>query len=76
MEGKILELLKDLQPSFDFEEGVDFIAEGYLDSFDLVTLIGELEDTFSVIISALELTPENFASVESICKLVRKSKKR
>ena len=76
MEDKILEMLKDLQPVFDFEEGVDFTEEGYLDSFDIITLISELEETFSVTISALETIPENFSSVKNICGLVERSKKK
>ena len=76
MNEKILEILKDLQPTFDFEEDVNFTEEGYLDSFDIITLISELEDIFSVVISALETLPENFASVESIANLVNRSKKR
>ncbi|MCH5278067.1 MAG: acyl carrier protein [Desulfovibrionaceae bacterium] len=75
MEKKVLDMLKELQPTCDFAEGVDFIDAGYLDSFDIVTLISELEKTFSVSISALDIVPENFASVQSICDLVRRSKK-
>ena len=75
MENKVRDMLKELQPTYDFEDGVDFIEEGYLDSFDVVTLIPELEEAFSVSISALDIVPENFASVQSICDLVRRSAK-
>jgi len=76
MESKVLDMLKDLQPGFDFEDGVDFAKEGYLDSFDIITLIRDLEDAFSVTVSALETLPENFSSVESICNLVKRSRKK
>lgn len=75
MEKKVQDMLRELQPTYDFEDGVDFIEQGYLDSFDVVTLIPELEEVFSVSISALDIVPENFASVRSICELVRRSKK-
>lgn len=75
MEAQILTMLKDLQPTYDFEENADFIEQGYLDSFDVVTLVAELEEAFSVSISALDIIPENFASVVSICELVQRSKK-
>ncbi len=74
MEEKVYAILKELQPTYDFEEGVNFIAEGYLDSFDVVTLVAELEATFHVSINALEIVPENFCSVAAICALVRRSK--
>ena len=75
MEEQVLRLLKELQPTYAFEEGVDFIEQSYLDSFDVVTLVTELEETFSVSISALDIIPENFSSVKSICALVRRSAK-
>lgn len=75
METQILSMLKELQPTYEFEEGADFIEQGYLDSFDVVTLVAELEETFSVSLSALDIIPENFASVVSICALVQRSKK-
>lgn len=75
MKEQILAMLKELQPEYDFEESVDFILRGYLDSFDVVTLVTELEQAFSISISALDIVPENFASVNSICELVKHSKK-
>ena len=71
MEAKILAILKELQPDYDFEEDVDFIERSYLDSFDVT----ELEREFSIIISALDIVPENFVSISAICTLVRHSKK-
>lgn len=76
MEEKVLAILKELQPTFDFEEGTDFVEAGYLDSFDIVQLVAELESQFSVLISALDILPENFASVKAICALVERSQKR
>lgn len=75
MEQMVLRMLKDIQPTYDFEEGVDFIEQSYLDSFDVVTLVTELEEKFSISISALDIIPENFSSVKNICSLVCKSKK-
>ena len=75
MEAKILAILKELQPDYDFEEDVDFIERSYLDSFDVVTLVTELEREFSIIISALDIVPENFVSISAICTFVRHSKK-
>jgi acyl carrier protein len=76
MEEKILQILRDVQPDFAFEDGVDFVEEGYLDSFDIVTLVSDLESEFNILISALEIVPENFGSVRAIAALVAKSEKR
>lgn len=76
MEDKIRAILKDIQPEFEFEDGTDFIAEGYLDSFDVISLVSELENTFGIYISAMEIVPENFNSVAAIASLVAKSPQR
>jgi len=75
MEERILEILKDVQPLYEFEEGINFVEEGYLDSLDVVTLIGRLEEAYGIAISALEFIPENFVSLQAICALVNKSDK-
>lgn len=74
--AKILETLKEIQPEFEFEDGVDFVDEGYLDSFDVVTLVTELEKEYNIIISALDIIPENFSSVQNIAALVKRSSKK
>lgn len=76
MNEKILAMLKELQPAFDFEDGNDFVANSYLDSFDIVQLVAGLEEKFNVLISALDIVPENFCSVQAICELVNRSEKR
>lgn len=75
MREKILEILHEIQPDFDFSENVDFIESGYLDSFDIVQLIAALEAEFHVSISALDIVPENFGSCQAIEKLIQKSSK-
>ena len=76
MKEKILSMLKELQPTFGFEENVDFIEAGYLDSFDIIQLVSMLESSFGILISALEIVPENFNSIEAICRLLEKSPRR
>lgn len=73
MEEQVLKILNGLRPEFDFTESADFIEDGMLDSFDIVTLVTELEESFSISIDGEDITPENFASVETIINLVNKS---
>ena len=76
MKEKIIEILTDLRPEFDFtEEGVNFIEGGMLDSFDMVALVDSLETEFNVIIGATGILPENFCSLDAIERLVNKNKK-
>lgn len=73
MKEKIIAILSELRPEFDFTEEVDFIEEGMLDSFDVVNLVTELDSTFGISIDGVDILPENFASIESIEKLLKKN---
>lgn len=72
----ILKILSEIRPEFDFRDSEDFIEDGYLDSFDIVTVIDELEKEFGIIVDGLEVIPENFATVATIEALINKSEKR
>jgi acyl carrier protein len=73
MKEKIIAILNGLHPEFNFSESVDFIEDGMLDSFDIVSLVSELEENFNIAIDGEDILPENFASIESIKELVSKS---
>jgi len=69
----IAEILKDIRPEFDFTASQDFISDGMLDSFDIVTLVSALDKNFSVSIPGTEILPENFTNIQTIEALLRKS---
>lgn len=73
MEEKIYAILEELRPEFDFKSSENFVEDGYLDSFDVVTLVAEIEEKFDILIDGLEVLPENFETVEAICELIRKN---
>lgn len=74
MKEQIVKILTELRPEFDFtQEGVNFIEEGMLDSFDLVTLVSELDSTFGISIDGVDILPENFSSVDAIAALLVKN---
>lgn len=70
---KLLELLKEVRPDFDFTKSEDFIGEGLLDSFDMVLLVSRLEEVFGISISGTAIVPENFRDLERIKALVEAS---
>ncbi len=70
---KILELLKEIRPEFDFENSIDFIEDGYLDSFDIAALIEMIENAFGIIIDGLDVLPENFQNIDSIIEVIGKN---
>ena len=70
---KIKQILKDLRPEHDFDSSTNFVEDGFLDSFDLVALIAELDDTFKISIDGLDIVPENFVSWNSILEVIKKN---
>lgn len=74
MKEQIIKILTELRPEFDFtQEGVNFIEEGMLDSFDMVNLVNDLDSTFGISIDGVDILPENFGTVDSIEQLLKKN---
>lgn len=74
MKDQIIKILTELRPEFDFtQKGVNYFEEGMLDSFDLVTLVSELDSTFGISIDGVDILPENFCSVDAIANLLVKN---
>lgn len=71
--NEIYEILKELRPEFDFEDSEDFVEDGYLDSFDIITLVSTIEEKYKVKIDGLDVVPDNFCTAEAIAELIRKS---
>ena len=69
----IYEILADLRPEFDYRASEDYITENLLDSFDIVSLVSELEERFEIFIDALDILPENFRNAAAIAEVVKKN---
>ena len=73
MKDKIITILKEIRPEFDFTENLNFIDEGMLDSFDVVTLVTTLDKEYHISIDGLDVVPDNFSSIDSIEALLKKN---
>lgn len=71
----IYSILEEVRPEFNFRESGNFIEDGYLDSFDIVSLISIIEEKYNISIDGLDIIPENFCSVDAIMGLIEKTKK-
>jgi acyl carrier protein len=69
----VAEILKEIRPEFDFTNSSDFIADGLLDSFDMVTLVSALDKNYGISIQGTDIVPENFQNVQTIEALLCKS---
>lgn len=68
--SRLQEMLEEIRPEFDFTQSTNFIEDGYLDSFDIVSLVSMLDKEHHISIKGTDITPENFASLESIRNLL------
>ena len=68
---KLMRILSELNPDVDFETEDALIDGGMLDSFDIVTLVAEIDDAFGIEIPAEALIPENFNSAKAIFALIQ-----
>lgn len=71
--NKIIDILTEIRPEFDFSVNVNFIEQGMLDSFDIVSLVSTLDEEFAISIDGLDILPENFSSIKSIIVLLEKN---
>lgn len=68
----LLDILNELHPDVDFETAEHLIDDQILDSFDIVTLVAEIDSEYDVAIPAEELVPENFNSAKALYALIEK----
>lgn len=69
---QLMEILEELRPDVDFENETALVDGGVLDSFDIVALVGELNDEYDIEIKPSDLVPANFNSAKAILALVEK----
>ncbi|MEE0872051.1 MAG: acyl carrier protein [Ruminococcus sp.] len=70
--NELMEILQELRPDVDFENETQLITNGVLDSFDIVALVGELNDEFDIEIKPNNLVPENFNSAKAMMAMIEK----
>ena len=69
----IFAMLAELKPEMNFHGSDDFVMDGLLDSFDIISLTSMIEEKYSITVDGLDIVPENFCSIDAIADLIRKS---
>lgn len=68
--NELLEILENLHPEVDFDTCQTLIEDKILDSFDIITIISEINEAYDVVIPAEEIVPENFNSAQALYELI------
>ncbi len=69
---RLIEILEELHSDIDYSSCDTLVDDGILDSFDIVSLVTEINDEFDVKIPASEIIPENFNSADSLWELIQR----
>lgn len=70
MRERVLSVLMQTRSDVDFEKETQLIDDGILDSFDIIQIVSDLNEEFDIDITADELEPENFNTLDAITALV------
>ncbi|WP_296787154.1 acyl carrier protein [Selenomonas sp.] len=68
---KIVTLLSEIHPEYDFLNSSDFFEDGYLDSFDLITLVAAMDKEYHIKIKGTDIVPENFCNLQEIRRFIK-----
>lgn len=72
MEEKILEILKDCNEELLTYTGDNMVKDGIIDSFELIEIVTDLEDTFDIEIDAKYVVEAHFGNKDTIIELIKK----
>jgi acyl carrier protein len=72
---ELIRILEEIQPGIDYENCNTLIDDRMLDSFDILTLVSEIEDEFEVEIDPTQIIAANFNSAENLWSLINDLKK-
>ena len=69
---KIINILKAKKKDVEIPENtsVNLLDSGIIDSFDIVDLIGDIEEQFDIEVDGDDIIPENFESVDAIVRFI------
>ena len=69
---QLLEMLRDMHPDIDFLTAERLIDGHILTSFDVVSIVAELSETYGVELGAVDIVPANFNSARALFALIER----
>lgn len=67
---ELMEILEDICPDVDFEEEQALVDDRVISSFEILSIISELNAHFGITLTPAEIIPENFNSAQALWKMV------
>jgi acyl carrier protein len=73
MSPEFIEILTAVNPEIFDDLNTDLVETGILDSLDVMNLVVMLEQSYGIDFDPDDVSPENFASAETIWAVVQKT---
>ena len=67
---QVIEILEDIDDTIDYRTETALVDDQLLNSFALISLVGELEDAFDIRITTVDMIPANMNSAEAMAAMV------
>ena len=69
---ELIQIVESINPDVDYRKETNLIDGKILDSFDIITIISEINEEFDIAIPAEEIIPENFNSAQKLYELIQR----
>lgn len=69
---KLIKILSEIRPDVDFANEKKLIDDGILDSFDIISIVNELNEAYDIEIDVEDLEPDNFNTCAAMLELIEK----
>lgn len=69
---QLIEIMSEIRPDIDFETAEGLIDDDILDSFDIISIVSEVNEQFDIEINVNDLLPENFNTASALFELITK----
>lgn len=67
---ELMEILEDVCPDVDFENERALMDDKILSSFDVISIVSEMNETYGIRITPAEVIPNNFNTVGAMWNMI------
>ena len=68
--NELKSILEELRPDIDYDNESELVTSGVFDSFDIVTLVELLEENYQIKILPVDVTQQNFDSIDAMKAMI------
>jgi acyl carrier protein len=69
---ELMEILEDICPDVDFENETALVDDKIFSSFDILSIVSEISETFGIKLTPAEIIPENFNSAQALWNMIQR----